>query len=243
MPRHDGRLPEQLRPVRITPEAAPYAEGSALIEMGATRVLCTASVEPTIPGWLRGQGRGWITGEYALLPRSTLTRTRRERNGAGGRTQEIQRLIGRALRAAVDLTVLGEQMIIVDCDVLQADGGTRTAAITGGYVALALALRRMHTAGRLEINPLHQSIAAVSVGVVGGAILLDLDYSEDSQADVDCNVVQTGAGELVEVQSTAEGTPINREQLDLLLDRAGQGITELLALQHAVLELPQSTIE
>ncbi|MFP4440461.1 MAG: ribonuclease PH [Chloroflexaceae bacterium] len=243
MPRHDGRRPEQLRPVQITPEAAPYAEGSALIEMGATRVLCTASVEPTIPGWLRGQGRGWITGEYALLPRSTLTRTRRERNGAGGRTQEIQRLIGRALRAAVDLTVLGEQMIIVDCDVLQADGGTRTAAITGGYVALALALRHMHTAGRLEINPLHQAIAAVSVGVVGGEILLDLDYSEDSQADVDCNVVQTGAGELVEVQSTAEGTPIKREQLDRLLDRAGQGITELLALQRAVLELPQSAIE
>lgn len=236
MSRHDGRLPDQLRPVQITPGAAPYAEGSALIEMGGTRVLCAASVETSIPGWLRGQGRGWITGEYALLPRSTLTRTRRERNGPGGRTQEIQRLIGRALRAAVDLNRLGEHMIVVDCDVLQADGGTRTAAITGGYVALALALQQMQASGMLEENPLQCAIAAVSVGFVHNEALLDLDYSEDSAADVDCNVVQTNLGELVEVQSTAEGTPINRAQLNLLLDRAGQGIITLLEVQRNALE-------
>ncbi len=235
MLRNDGRQPDQLRPVRITPGIAPYAEGSALIEMGATRVLCTASLEPGVPNWLRGQGRGWVTGEYALLPRSTLTRTRRERNGASGRTQEIQRLIGRALRAALDLEELGERMLVVDCDVLQADGGTRTASITGGYVALCLALQRLHSDGVLASNPLRCAIAAVSAGVVQNNILLDLDYSEDSIADIDCNIVQTDGGSYVEVQSTAEGEPISRGQLNDLLSLAHQGIAELLAAQRKAL--------
>jgi ribonuclease PH len=217
--------------------AAPYAEGSALIEIGNTHVLCAASVEEHIPGWLRGQGRGWITGEYALLPRSTLTRTRRERNGASGRTQEIQRLIGRSLRAAVDLTLLGEHSITIDCDVLRADGGTRTAAITGGYVALALAIARLVSEGQIETNPLRCAVAAVSVGVVQGVCVLDLDYHEDSQADVDCNVVQTDSGGMIEVQSTAEGTPGDRAQLNTLLDLAEQGIAQLLTLQKAALAL------
>jgi ribonuclease PH len=184
---------------------------------------------------MRGQGRGWITGEYALLPRSTLTRTRRERNGAGGRTQEIQRLIGRALRAAVDLSLLGERTVTIDCDVLQADGGTRTAAITGGYVALALAMQKLMREGKLGHNPIHRAIAAVSVGVIDGLAVLDLDYHEDSSADVDCNVVQTDSGGLVEVQGTAEGEPISREQFDAMLNLAGQGIAELFVHQQAIL--------
>lgn len=237
MSRSDGRLPHQLRPVRITPGVLSYAEGSALIEMGATRVLCAASVEDSTPSWLRGQGRGWVTAEYALLPRSTLTRTRRERPNISGRTQEIQRLIGRALRAAVDLEALGERMITIDCDVLQADGGTRTASITGGYVALALALAHLQTQGLLPNNPLRCAIAAVSVGFVDNKVLLDLDYSEDSIADVDCNVVQTDTGGFVEVQSTAEGTPIQREHLDALIEQAEQGITELFAAQRAALAI------
>jgi ribonuclease PH len=236
MSRHDGRLPHQLRPVRIIPAISPYAEGSARIEVGNTHVHCTASVETGIPSWLRGQGRGWVTAEYALLPRSTLTRTRRERTGPGGRTQEIQRLIGRSLRAAIDLEQLGEQMITVDCDVLQADGGTRTAAITGGYVALALAISRLLREGLLETNPLRHAVAAVSVGMLGDNILLDLDYEEDSRADVDCNIVQTAQGGLVEVQSTAEGTPARREQIHALIDLACQGIGELFALQHMALD-------
>lgn len=236
--RHDGRLPNELRLVQITPGAAPYAEGSALIEVGNTRVLCAASVEETIPGWLRGEGRGWVTAEYALLPRSTQHRTRRERNGAGGRTQEIQRLIGRSLRMAVDLELLGEQMITIDCDVLQADGGTRTAAITGGYVALALALEHMHTSALLKRNPLRQAVAAVSVGMLAGSTLLDLDYYEDSRADVDCNVVQTDGGLLVEIQGTAEGQAFSRTALAVLLDLAEHGIAELLRLQQAALAVP-----
>lgn len=235
MPRHDGRLPHQLRPVRILPGAAPYAEGSALIEVGQTRVLCAASVEHGVPPWLRGQGQGWVTGEYALLPRATLTRTRRERTGPSGRTQEIQRLIGRALRAALDLTRLGELTITVDCDVLQADGGTRTAAITGGYVALVLALNQLRTEGTLTDDPRRYAVAAVSVGMRSGELLLDLDYQEDSTADIDCNIVQTNAGDFIEVQGTAEGLPCNRAQLDALLDLGTQGITDLLALQQAVL--------
>jgi ribonuclease PH len=203
--------------------------------MGGTHVLCAASAEQGVPHWLRGQGRGWVTGEYALLPRATLTRTRRERNGPGGRTQEIQRLIGRALRAAIDLEKLGEYTITVDCDVLRADGGTRTAAITGGYVALALALTRLHAEGALQEMPLRGAVAAVSVGIVGGEALLDLDYREDSQADIDCNIVQTSSGEYVEVQSTAEGTPCSRTQLDALLDLAHQGIAELLLFQQTAL--------
>jgi ribonuclease PH len=235
MPRADGRAPDQLRPVRLVVDTFGYAEGSALIEMGATRVLCAASIEEGVPPFLRGRGEGWITGEYALLPRSTLTRTRRERSGASGRTQEIQRLIGRSLRAAVDLTKLGERTITIDCDVLQADGGTRTAAITGGCVALGLALHRLVANGDLEQSPFTQLIAAVSVGVVDGALLLDLDYSEDSRADLDCNVVQTGAGDIVEVQCTAERRAVSRAELNQLLDLASAGIRELLEIQRAAL--------
>ncbi|HNP71740.1 MAG TPA: ribonuclease PH [Kouleothrix sp.] len=235
MPRHDGRAPGDLRPIAITPNSYGFAEGSALIEIGGTRVLCAASVEESVPGWLRGKQQGWVTGEYALLPRSTTTRTRRERNGASGRTQEIQRLIGRALRVAVDLHRLGERVITIDCDVLQADGGTRTAAITGGYVALALALHRLVERGTLAANPLSTPVAAVSAGYVGGAALLDLDYSEDSAAELDCNVVQTGAGGLIEVQCTAEGRAISRAELNELLDLAGAGIARLLEAQRAAL--------
>jgi len=235
MIRRDGRRPDELRALEISIGAAPYAEGSALIVCGNTRVLCAASVEASVPGWLRGQGRGWVSGEYALLPRATLTRNRRERNGAGGRTHEIQRLIGRALRAAVDLPALGERLITIDCDVLQADGGTRTAAITGGYVALALACRRLVEQGTLARSPLVRGVAAVSAGVVGGELLLDLDYGEDSGADMDCNLVMTDAGEIVELQGTAEGEPVPRARLDALIDLAAGGITQLLAAQQAAL--------
>jgi ribonuclease PH len=235
MPRNDGRAPDQLRPLRITLDAFGFAEGTALIELGGTRVLCAASIEEGVPPWLRGRGQGWVTGEYALLPRSTVSRTRRERNGAGGRTQEIQRLIGRSLRAAVDMQRLGERTVTIDCDVLQADGGTRTAAITGGFVALTLALHRLVERGRLDAIPLIQAIAAVSAGYVGGVALLDLDYSEDSSADLDCNIVQTGAGAIVELQCTAEQRAISRPELDALLNLAADGISSLLAGQRAVL--------
>ncbi|HMQ29266.1 MAG TPA: ribonuclease PH [Chloroflexaceae bacterium] len=237
MARNDGRQPDELRRVVITPGAATYAEGSALIVCGNTRVLCAASVEEQLPGWLRGQGRGWVTAEYALLPRATHTRTRRERNGAGGRTQEIQRLIGRSLRAAVDLAALGERMITVDCDVLQADGGTRTAAITGGYVALALACAHLVAQGRLGRSPIVRGVAAVSAGSVGGQLLLDLDYGEDSAADLDCNVVMTDAGAFVEVQGTAEGEPVPRARLDALLDLAATGVARLIELQRQAVGL------
>lgn len=236
MSRTDDRQFDQLRPVRMVPGAVLYAEGSCLIEMGNTHVLCAASVEEGVPPWLRDQGRGWVTAEYALLPRSTFTRTRRERNGAGGRTQEIQRLIGRSLRVAVDMELLGEYTIVVDCDVFRADGGTRTAAITGGYVALALALARMQADGLLSHNPLRCAIAAVSAGLVGGELLLDLDYGEDSTAEVDCNIVQTSTGGFVEVQTTAEQTPLTRGQMDALLNLAEQGIAELFGLQQLALE-------
>jgi ribonuclease PH len=242
MTRNDGRAPADLRPLKITLDAFGFAEGSALIELGGTRVLCAASVEDGVPPWMRGRGQGWVTGEYALLPRSTATRTRRERNGAGGRTQEIQRLIGRALRVAVDMRALGERTVTIDCDVLQADGGTRTASVTGGYVALALALHRLAgrgadagRAGPLARNPLVAAVAAVSAGYIDGVALLDLDYSEDSTADMDCNVVQTGDGGIVEVQCTAEGRPISRAGLGELLDLAGAGIERLLAAQREVL--------
>ena len=237
MQRNDGRAAYQLRPIQIAINTFGYAEGSALIDMGATRVLCTASVERGVPPWMRGQGRGWVTAEYALLPRSTTTRTRRERSGASGRTQEIQRLIGRALRAAVDLTLLGEHTITIDCDVLQADGGTRTAAISGGYLALALALRRLVHRGDLPQSPLTCSIAAVSAGYVAGQALVDLNYQEDSAADLDCNLVQTHTGAIVEVQCTAEARAISRAEFDALIDLAGHGISELLAAQQAALRL------
>jgi ribonuclease PH len=235
MPRNDGRAPDQLRPLSITLDAFGFAEGAALIELGGTRVLCAASIEDGVPPWLRGQGQGWVTGEYALLPRSTATRNRRERNGASGRTQEIQRLIGRSLRAAVDMRRLGDRTVTIDCDVLQADGGTRTAAISGGFVALALALHWLVERGKLDTSPLTQAVAAVSAGYVGGAALLDLDYREDSAADLDCNIVQTSSGTIVELQCTAEQRAISRPELDALLDLAAGGISRLLAAQHAVL--------
>ncbi|GAB4112601.1 MAG: ribonuclease PH [Roseiflexaceae bacterium] len=235
MTRHDGRQATDLRPVRITIDTFGYAEGAALIEVGNTKVLCAASVETGAPPWMRGQGKGWVTGEYALLPRSTATRNRRERQGPSGRTQEIQRLIGRALRAAVDMDLLGERTITVDCDVLQADGGTRTASITGGYVAMAIALQRLVARGDLERSPISTAVAAISAGYVAGQALLDLDYHEDSAADLDCNVVLTGNGAIVEVQCTAEQRAIARSEFDALLDLATSGIQLLLDAQRKAL--------
>ncbi len=235
MQRVDGRQADQLRPAEFVFNVQQYAEGSVLIKLGNTHVLCSASVENSVPPWLKGRGQGWLTAEYALLPRATHTRTRRERAGAGGRTQEIQRLIGRSLRAAIDLTLLGERTITVDCDVLQADGGTRTAAITGGYVALEQAINKLLTDGALGSSPLITSIAAVSVGIVGGVPLLDLAYAEDSTADVDCNIVQAGTGAFVEVQSTAEHQAFTRAELNILLDLAEGGIRQLMQLQRASL--------
>ena len=233
--RSDGRRPTELRPIRLVPGFLPPAEGSVLIEMGATRVVCTATVQESVPPFLRGQERGWVTAEYAMLPRSSPERIERERRGPGGRTHEIQRLIGRSLRGVVDMAALGERSILIDCDVLQADGGTRTASITGGYVALVLALERLHAAGTLRTLPLTGSVAAVSAGIVGGRVLLDLAYDEDSRADVDLNVVMTGAGRYVEVQGTAEGAAFSRAQLDRLLAVAGDGVRALTALQRDTL--------
>jgi len=232
--RPDGRQPDQLRPVTFAPGYTDYAEGSVLVTMGGTRVLCNASVEDKVPKWLVGKGQGWLTGEYSLLPRSTHTRTPREATPSG-RTQEIRRLIGRSLRVCVDLTRLGERTLTLDCDVLQADGGTRTAAVTGGYVATALALRKLITAGLVPPEVLVTSVAAVSVGIVGGVPMLDLCYAEDSQADVDCNVVMTAEGKFVEVQSTAERDPFDRASLDTLLALAERGIRELMAAQQQTL--------
>ena len=233
--RQDTRAFDELRPVKMTPGYVMHPEGSVLIEVGQTRVLCNATVEERIPVWMRGTGRGWVTAEYALLPRSTHERTPRETRGLGGRTQEIRRLIGRALRAAVDLDRLGERQVIVDCDVIQADGGTRTASITGGYVALALALRQLIQARTVSPRVLRSSVAAVSVGLVDGEPVLDLCYEQDHRADVDLNVVMTGRGQYVEVQGTAEGAPFDRVMLDRLLDLAARGIEQLLAIQQEVL--------
>lgn len=236
--RSDNRTPEQMRPVRITPDYNSMAEGSALIEVGHTRVICTASIEETVPGFLRNSGKGWITSEYGMLPRATLTRTPREssKGRVGGRTHEIQRLIGRSLRAVVDLSKLGERTIYIDCDVIQADGGTRTASITGAYVALALALARLVAAGTLKKSPLRDSVAATSVGIVDGTVLLDLAYEEDSRAEVDMNLVMTGAGRFVELQATAEQIAFDDNQLAELLRVAKQGISDLMGLQKAALE-------
>ena len=236
--RTDGRAADELRPVRITPGYLPYAEGSALIEIGQTRVICSASVEERVPPFLRNRGQGWVTAEYAMLPRATLQRTAREtgRGGPSGRTHEIQRLIGRSLRAIVDMSVLGERTITLDCDVLQADGGTRTAAITGAYVAFALASRRLLRAGKIARNPLIEQVAAVSVGIVNGTPLLDLKYDEDSRAEVDMNIVCTGDGRFVEVQGTAEGAPFGREAMDQLLALAALGIERLVRMQRDALE-------
>ena len=233
--RIDGRGWDELRPVRMTTGYVRYPEGSVLMEMGNTRVLCNATVEDSVPRWRQGSGSGWITGEYALLPRSTHQRRRRETRGLGGRTQEIRRLIGRSLRAAVDLSQLGERTIILDCDVLQADGGTRTAAISGGYVALALALRHLH--GKRQVPPEAPSteVAAISLGLVGGRLLLDLCYEEDSAATADFNIVMTGDGRLVEVQGTAEGTTFTRESMSAVLDLAEKGIEQMLAHQRQAL--------
>jgi ribonuclease PH len=235
-PRFDGRLYDALRPVTIEPNPLAYAEGSALITVGNTRVLCAATIEEKVPPWLRGQGRGWVTAEYAMLPRATQERTQREaaRGKVGGRTHEIQRLIGRALRAVTDLRVLGEKSVIVDCDVLQADGGTRTAAITGAYVALALALRRDFSPGPKW--PLVAQIGAISVGYVDGIAHLDLAYAEDSRAEVDMNVAMTDAGAYVELQGTAEGRTFDRAQLDAMLALAQHGIEELFAFQRSALD-------
>ncbi|HYY44296.1 MAG TPA: ribonuclease PH [Actinomycetota bacterium] len=238
MSRMDGRGPADLRPLRLTAGFMPYAEGSCLAEMGDTRVICTATVESTVPRWLMGQGRGWVTAEYSMLPRSSPERITREvaRGRPSGRTQEIQRLIGRSLRAVTDLEKLGERSIVVDCDVLQADGGTRTASITGGYVALAQALSLLEQRGGLGGIPLTDAVAAVSVGIVAGAPCLDLNYAEDSTADVDMNVVMTGSGGLIEVQGTAEGATFTRRELDELLDLAASGIATLTAAQKEALD-------
>ncbi|MGB9180388.1 MAG: ribonuclease PH [Pyrinomonadaceae bacterium] len=236
--RTDGRAADELRAVRITPGYLPNAEGSALIEMGNTRVVCSASVEERVPPFLRGKGRGWITAEYAMLPRATQQRTPREtgRGGPSGRTHEIQRLIGRSLRAVADMKLLGERTITLDCDVLQADGGTRTAAITGAYVAFALACRHLIQAGKLTRSPVQWEVAAVSVGIVGQTPLLDLKYDEDSRAEVDMNIVCTGDNRFIEVQGTAEGAPFSRAEMDELLALAAKGIEQLIAVQRAAIE-------
>jgi ribonuclease PH len=239
--RRDGRTPDELRPVAIMPGFVRTATGSALIEAGGTRVICTATVEDEVPRWMAGQGRGWVTAEYGMLPASTGERKRRDvaKGRPDGRTVEIQRLIGRSLRGIVDFAGLGERTVWIDCDVLEADGGTRCAAITGGYVALELALRKVMANGGLERLPLNQSVAAVSCGVVEGRALLDLDYSEDSSAEVDANVVMTGDGGLVEVQATAERTPLSRASLDELLALAADGIDRLRAAQEAAVAAAQ----
>jgi ribonuclease PH len=237
--RTDSRAPDELRPVRITPDYLTYAEGSALIEVGHTRVVCAASVEDKLPPHLRNQrGEGWITAEYSMLPRATQTRTAREtgRGGLSGRTHEIQRLIGRSLRAISDRRVLGERTITLDCDVLQADGGTRTAAITGAYVAFAIACARLLKDKRITKSPITSEVAAVSVGIVDETPLLDLKYDEDSRAEVDMNVICTGDGRFIEVQGTAEGAPFTREQMDELLELARRGIAQLIEVQRQAIE-------
>jgi ribonuclease PH len=231
---------DALRPVRILRGFARHAEGSALIEAGNTQVLCTASIEETIPAFLRGKGMGWVTAEYGMLPRATHTRTPREatRGKQSGRTQEIQRLIGRSLRAALDLSRLGERQILIDCDVLQADGGTRCAAITGAWVALFDACEALRQTGRLAANPIRDHVAAVSVGILEEGPALDLDYQEDSGAETDMNVIMTGEGGIIEIQGTAEGKPFGRDQLNLLVDLAAGGIRQLVAAQKTALAHP-----
>ena len=233
--RPSGRRRDEMREVRLTPHFTRHAEGSVLVEFGDTRVLCTASVEPKVPPFLKGKAQGWVTAEYGMLPRSTHSRTQREaaRGTQSGRTLEIQRLIGRSLRAVVDRDALGENTITIDCDVLQADGGTRTAAITGGYVALALAVARLVAGRKIARNPIHGQVAAVSVGIFRGEPVLDLDYAEDSAAETDANFVITGSGGLVEVQGTAEGKPFSEEEFMSLMRLARAGVAELVALQKA----------
>ena len=236
--RPSGRAPEELRTISLTRGFTNHAEGSVLVEFGQTRVLCTASVEDRVPPWLRNKNRGWVTAEYGMLPRATGSRNDREaaRGRQQGRTIEIQRLIGRSLRAVVDLEALGERRIVVDCDVLQADGGTRTASITGGYVALAEAIGTLMKAGKVRRNPLHGHVAAVSVGIYQGTPVLDLDYAEDSEAETDMNVVMNDAGHFIEVQGTAEGHAFRRAELDSMLDLASDGIASLIQAQRTALE-------
>ncbi|MGL6070568.1 ribonuclease PH [Craterilacuibacter sp.] len=236
--RPSERSADALRPVRLTRHYTRHAEGSVLVEFGDTKVICTASVEENVPSFLKGKGQGWVTAEYGMLPRSTNSRMRREAASGkqSGRTQEIQRLIGRSLRAVVDLKKLGERQIVIDCDVIQADGGTRTASITGAFVALSDAVAGLIAAGKLTESPITDHIAAVSVGVFEGQAVLDLDYPEDSACETDMNVVMTGAGHFVEVQGTAEGVPFSRSELDALLDLAEKGIRELIALQQEALQ-------
>jgi ribonuclease PH len=235
--RSDNRSPDQMRPVNIVPDFISTAEGSCLFELGNTRVICTATIEDSVPQFMRNSGKGWVTAEYAMLPRATLTRTPREvsKGRAGGRTHEIQRLIGRSLRAVTDMEKLGERTIFLDCDVIQADGGTRTASITGAFIAMGLAMRRMVDAGSMSVAPIRDYVAATSIGIVDGEIMLDLAYEEDSRADVDMNVVATGSKKLIEVQATAERRPFDDAQLAKMMSMARQGIEALVAKQQAVL--------
>jgi ribonuclease PH len=233
--RPDGRAVDQIRATKITPNISPYAEGSALIEVGGTEVICTASVEDRVPMFMRNKGIGWVTAEYAMLPRATNTRTQRETHRPSGRTQEIQRLIGRSLRAVVDTKLLGERQIMIDCDVIQADGGTRCASITGAYTALALACRKLVRNSIVKMSPLRSEVAAVSVGVIQGTSILDLAYAEDSEAEVDMNIVCTGAGKFIEIQGTAEREPFTRDQMNEMLAMAEKGISELFAIQRNAL--------
>ena len=232
--RAGGRRALDLRPIRVTPGVQRHAEGSVLYEMGETKVVCAASIEARVPPFLKGSGRGWVTAEYAMLPRSTTTRVQREGRGGKvqGRTQEIQRLIGRSLRAVVDFDPLGERTVTIDCDVLQADGGTRTASINGAWIALWQACARLAGDGTIAVNPVREPVAAVSVGMAGGRILVDLDYAEDSSAEVDMNVVMTGSGKLIEVQGTAEGAPFSRKDLDRMLAAAERACREILGSQR-----------
>jgi len=233
--RIDNRTLDQIRNTKITPNISPYAEGSALIEVGGTKVICTASVEERVPPFLRNKGTGWVTAEYAMLPRATNTRTQRETLRPSGRTQEIQRLIGRSLRAVVDTKLLGERQIFIDCDVIQADGGTRCASITGAYVALALACRKLVKKGTLKTSPIISEVAAVSVGIIESTAILDLCYAEDSNAEVDMNIVCTGAGKFIEIQGTAEREPFTREQMNEMLALAETGINQLFTIQRNAL--------
>jgi ribonuclease PH len=233
--RIDNRQLDEIRKTKITSNISPYAEGSALIEVGGTKVLCMATVEEKVPHWMRNSGKGWVTAEYAMLPRATHTRIRRERPNPSGRTMEIQRLIGRSLRAVVDMKKLGERQIFVDCDVIQADGGTRCASITGAYVALNLACKKLVSTGKLKASPIVSEVAAVSVGIVEGTPVLDLKYEEDSNADVDMNIVSTGTGKFIEIQGTAEQEPFSREEMDAMLELAEKGVNELFTIQRYAL--------
>jgi len=240
--RPSGREASQMRELRFTPDFTIHAEGSVLVEFGDTRVLCTASIEERVPGWMRNTGRGWVTAEYGMLPRSTHTRSGREasRGKQGGRTLEIQRLIGRSLRAVTDLEALGERSVTLDCDVIQADGGTRTASISGAYVALAIAIQRMLKAGKLKKNPLYGQVAAVSVGIYGGTPVLDLDYPEDSEAETDMNIVMNDAGRFIEVQGTAEGHAFTDDEFAAMIGLARNGIADIITAQNEVIKAATS---